>query len=363
MKGVPMTGSTQATNLPAEYESGLRKLSLGAAWTQLRNLTPQGRPIRNAKAMSWHYADVRPKLIEAGRIVPIELAERRVLALINGGVTPARLATTPSIFIGLQLILPGEFAPAHKHTPAAARLVIEGDGASTTVNGEKLPMEVGDLLLTPPHHWHEHRHEGTEPMIWMDILDHPVGIPLETSYLVDEEDVPGEPNRANSTWSSEAMYAASSLVPFRSPAAAPRRYPMMRFPWRRTREALIGISERSAMRDQVHLMFVNPESGASLLETMCFSVRMLRPGEEIVVPRRSASAVFQILEGDGECVIDDQTLSWSAHDTVACPTFAEVTHRNASNSKPAFLLQVDDGPLQHKLGFYEEEAARNGLNS
>jgi gentisate 1,2-dioxygenase len=116
------------------------------------------------------------------------------------------------------------------------------------------------------------------------------------------------------------------------------------------------------MRDQVHLMFVNPESGASLLETMCFSVRMLRPGEEVVVPRRSASAVFQILEGDGECVIDDQALSWSAHDTVACPTFAEVTHRNASNSKPAFLLQVDDGPLQHKLGFYEEEAASNGLN-
>jgi gentisate 1,2-dioxygenase len=358
-----MTESNQATTLPAEYASGLRKLGLGAAWTQLRTLTPQGRPIRNAKAMSWGYADVRPKLIEAGSIVPIELAERRVLALINAGVTPARLATTPSIFIGLQLILPGEFAPAHKHTPAAARLVIEGDGASTTVNGERLPMEPGDLLLTPPHHWHEHRHEGTEPMIWMDILDHPVGIPLETSYLVDEEDVSGQPNRANSAYSSEPIYAASGLVPFRSPAVAPRRYPMMRFPWRRTRDALIGISERSAMRDPIHLMFVNPESGASLLETMCFSVRMLRPGEEISVPRRSASAIFQILEGEGESVIDDQAFSWNPHDTVACPTFAQVTHRNASNSRPAFLLQVDDGPLQHKLGFYEEEVSTTGVSA
>ena len=110
-----MNASNQATNLPAEYESGLRQLSLGAAWTQLRNLTPQGRPTRNAKAMSWHYADVRPKLIEAGRIVPIELAERRVLALINRGVTPARLATTPSIFIGLQLILPGDRARPQAH--------------------------------------------------------------------------------------------------------------------------------------------------------------------------------------------------------------------------------------------------------
>ena len=353
-----MSGSDQATTIPAEYSAALKELSLGAAWTQLRNLTPQGRPIRNADAMSWRYADVRPKLIEAGRIVPIELAERRVLALINKGVTPARLATTPSIFIGLQLILPGEFAPAHKHTPAAARLVIEGSGASTTVNGEKLPMEQGDLLLTPPHHWHEHRHEGADPMIWIDILDHPVGIPLETSYLVDAEEGVEE-SRVNSPRSSEAIYVAPGLVPFRNPTVGPGRYPMMRFPWRRTREALLGIAGRAAMRDPIHLMFVNPESGASLLETMSFSVRMLRPGEEVAVPRRSASAVFQMLEGEGECIIDGKAFSWNAHDTVACPTFAQVTHRNTSNSRPAFLLQVDDAPLQTKLGFYEEEATVN----
>ncbi len=83
---------------------------------------------------------------------------------------------------------------------------------STTVNGDKLPMEPGDLLLTPPHHWHEHRHEGTEPMIWMDILDHPVGIPLETSYLVDEEDsAPGSLAGENTADSSEAMYMAPGL--------------------------------------------------------------------------------------------------------------------------------------------------------
>jgi gentisate 1,2-dioxygenase len=129
---------------------------------------------------------------------------------------------------------------------------------------------------------------------------------------------------------------------------------MLRFPWKRTREALIGIAERSTKHDPIHLMFVNPESGASLLETMCFSLRMLRPGEEIVVPRRSASAVFQILEGQGESLIDDRLFSWSMHDTIACPTFAQVTHRNTSMRKLAFLLQVDDGPLQSKLGFYEE---------
>jgi gentisate 1,2-dioxygenase len=191
-------------------------------------------------------------------------------------------------------------------------------------------------------------------MIWMDILDHPVGFPLETSYLVDEEeDVTEESRRANSTNSSEAIYVAPGLVPFRSPAVGPGRYPVMRFPWSRTKEALIGISERGTTRDPVHLMFVNPESGVSLLETMCFSDRMLRPGEEVVVPRRSASA--QMLEGKGECIIDDKAFPWNAHDTIACPTFAQVTHRNTSMRQPAVFLQVDDGPLQSKLGFYEEE--------
>jgi gentisate 1,2-dioxygenase len=355
-----MSATNKATSLPLDYQAALKDLSLGAAWMQLRNLTPQGRPARGANAMRWKYQDVRAQLIRAGEIVPIELAERRVLALINPGVTPARLATTPSIFLGLQLILPGEHAPAHRHTPAAARLVIEGDGGSTTVNGDKLPMEEGDLLLTPPHHWHEHRHEGSKPMIWMDILDHPIGIPLETSYLVDEEDAdPGELRRENAVNSSESQYTAPGLVPFRSPLVSPQRYPMMRFAWKRTREALTAISDCSTKHESIHMMFVNPQSGASLLETMCFSVRMLRPGEEVVVPRRSASGVFQIVEGEGECIVDGDQFSWSARDTIACPTFAQVTHRNRSTRLPAFLLQVDDGPTQSKLGFYEEEPSHS----
>src|SRR5690606_33976085 len=171
------------SDLPLRYSSELSELCLHPAWTQIRELTPPGKPIRHAKAAIWRYADVRAKLIDAGKLVPIELAERRVLGLANPGIP--RLATTPSIFAGMQLILPGERSSSHRHTPAAARLIVEGDGGCTVVNGVKLPMSPGDLILTPPHHWHEHRHDGTEPVIWLDLLDHPVGIPLETSYLVE----------------------------------------------------------------------------------------------------------------------------------------------------------------------------------
>ena len=39
-------------------------------------------------------------------------------------------------------------APGHRHSPSALRFVIEGSGAWTTVDGVRLPMTAGDLVLT-----------------------------------------------------------------------------------------------------------------------------------------------------------------------------------------------------------------------
>lgn len=354
--------STKTSALPLEYEEELKRLSLGAAWTKLSQLVPMGRPIRHAGAMKWGYEDSRRCLLRAGELVPMELAERRVLGLVNRGLNPPRLATTPSIFVGLQLILPGEYAHAHRHTPAAARLVIEGAGAFTTVNGVKMPMAVNDLILTPPHHWHSHYHDGNRPVVWMDILDHPVAIPLETSFLSGEEDAALTSGREayKDLFSS---YGTAGLVPFRSPLQSPPRYPITHFPWAKTREALVNESRSRLGAEAIHMMFVNPDSGQSLFETLTFSVLMLRPGEELLQPRRSASAVFQVIEGDGESQIDEDLFSWSVHDTLACPTFAEVRHRNRSGKSPAFLLQIDDSVLQHKLGFYSEAASDKAKSS
>lgn len=347
------------STLPQEYVKALEDLSLKPAWLGIRSLTPHGKPIRNIRLNHWAYDKVRPLLMQAGKLAPIELAERRVLALQNPGVAPPRLATTPTMFLGLQLIKPGEHAEAHRHTPAAARLVVEGAGAVTIVNGERLPMEAGDLLLTPPHFWHEHVHEGPDPMVWMDILDHPISIPMEVSYLVEKGDPDsGYVAPSNMPDSTETTYLTPGLIPFRSPAVPPQRYAMMRFPWRRARTALEKICRYTAKSDPIHMMYVNPESGASLLETMCFSVRMLRPSEAVSVPRRSASAIFFALEGAGETVIDGEEVAWKKFDTIACPSFATIQHRNASNFEPAFLLQVDDGPAQFKLGYYEDEHLR-----
>ena len=122
-------------SLPTAYSEALDALSLGPLWTALHVLLPNER-VTSAVPHRWRWRDLRPLLLEAARLVPIAEAERRVLVLRNPGLGGA-YAVTSTLFAGLQIILPGEAAPSHHHTPAALRLVIEGRGAFTTVDGVK----------------------------------------------------------------------------------------------------------------------------------------------------------------------------------------------------------------------------------
>jgi len=140
--------STRDPSLPAAYSDGLDRLSLAPLWTALHTLLPHERATR-AAPHCWRWAEVRGPLLEAARLVPMEQAERRVLVLRNPGLGGA-YAATATLFAGMQIILPGETAPSHHHTPAALRLVVEGHGAFTTVDGVRCEMEVGDLIITPP---------------------------------------------------------------------------------------------------------------------------------------------------------------------------------------------------------------------
>ena len=124
--------SSRDARLPAAYSEALDAVALGPLWTALHALLPGERTTR-AVPHGWRWKDTRPLLLEAARLVPIEQAERRVLVLRNPGLGGA-YAITSTLFAGLQIILPGETAPSHHHTPTALRLVVEGRGAFTTVD-------------------------------------------------------------------------------------------------------------------------------------------------------------------------------------------------------------------------------------
>lgn len=335
--------------LPEDYSTKLKAGHLAPLWSSLRKLIPYERPQRRMRPAIWRYADVRPLLMESGDIAPVELAERRVLALCNPGYPDDSLRATPSIFVGLQLLRPGETASNHRHVASALRWVVEGSGAHTTVEGQPLPMEPGDLILTPGGSWHEHGHEGREPVIWMDALDVPLIYHLEAST----SDA-GDPQRtAAGPDASQTRFRRGGLVPYGELHSADP-YPLLRYPWRETRPALEALARATARQEAVQLAYVNPLTGAECLPTLGCSVLMLRPGEHRPLRRRSASAVLHVLEGRGDADIDGVSLEWSERDILAIPTYSVAHIANRSSTSPAFVFIVDDAPLQRRLNVYRE---------
>ena len=336
--------------LPLAYRNDLTAQSLVPLWPLMRAALPYDRPIRRTRPHVWKWSAVRPSLVRAGSLTPMEKAERRVLILANPGLGLDNIRATPSIFIGMQLILPGESAPTHKHSPSAIRMVIEGKGGYTTVQGERCPMEKGDLILTPSGLWHEHGHDGKEPVIWMDALDLPIVGGLECAYAVDGnlQNISEDPD------ASQTRYRRAGLVPYTSLGRQRASYPLIRYPWSDVRAALSSLATVTARGESVQLAYVNPETGRECMPVLGFSAIMLRPGETIRPPRRSASAVLHSIEGAGEALIDDEHHPFEEGDTIAIPTHADVEIANRSPTRPSFLFQVDDAPMQRKLGFYEE---------
>ena len=335
--------------LPLAYREAMGRAGVAPLWPQLRNALPHNAPVPVTKSHLWTYADVRPLLLRAGELTPVEKAERRVLFLADPGRGQGAMQATSTLYIGLQLLLPGEAAPAHKHTPSAARIVVEGEGAYTVVDGEKLPMHKGDLILTPGGCWHDHGHSGREPVIWLDALDLPLFVYLEGSYAI-EAPLQTPRNRPDA---SEVEYRAAGLAPVRRrDRAAPAAHPMMRFPWERTEAALRRLAEHNG-GEAVELDYINPETGQSCLPTMGFTAMMLRPGEVGRPPLRSASAVFHVVSGRGSSIVDGVTHAWGPKDTFSAPVFAAIEHKT-SGEAPAFVIRIHDTPLQEKLGYYEE---------
>jgi hypothetical protein len=123
-------------------------------WEVLHDLVPP-QPTTPCVPALWAYDAVRPYLMEAGELISAREAVRRVLVFENPALRGAS-SITHTLYAGLQLILPGEIAPAHRHTQSAIRFIVEGEGAYTAVDGERVAMSPGDFIVTPAWTWHDH---------------------------------------------------------------------------------------------------------------------------------------------------------------------------------------------------------------
>lgn len=334
-------------DLPEEYRLDLAEQNLVPLWPSLRAVLPPLKPVARTSPTCWSYQALRPLLLQAGEMTPIEKAERRVLVLANPGHGLEKMQATSSIYLGMQLLLPGEWAPAHRHTPNAVRMVVEGDGAYTTVNGEKCPMSRGDLILTPTGLWHEHGHDGDKPVIWLDILDLPIIYYMEASYHVDGE------AQAVTAEAAERVYQQGGVVPAPAFERADKPFPMLRYPWADVRKALTAMAEAQPDTDAVQVAYINPETGGDCQKVLGFSALMLRPGECLKLPTRSTAMVFHQIEGSADVSLNDHTFNLDVADTCCLPGYVPVTLQNRSAEQPAFVFIADDAPLQKKLGVYE----------
>jgi gentisate 1,2-dioxygenase len=332
--------------LPQDYRDDMASAGVAPLWPMMRNVLPHGGPNPVTRPGYWNYDALRPLLLRAGELTPVEKAERRVLVLSDPGRGAGAMQATSSIYLGMQLLLPGESAPAHRHTPSAVRIVVEGSGGYTVVSGERLPMQEGDLVLTPGGEWHDHGHDGDEPVIWLDALDLPLFVYFEGSYAIEGQ-LQAQNNRPDA---SEVEYSAAGLVPSRQRGAKLRRYPMMRYPWGQTEKALRQMTAYGG-NDVAELDFVNPESGEDVLPTLGFTAMMLQAGQKDMPPLRSASCAFHVVRGKGQTIVNGEVITWGPKDTFTAPVFAELTHKADEES---FLIRIHDRPLQVKLGYYEE---------
>ncbi|GAA3538053.1 cupin domain-containing protein [Zobellella aerophila] len=335
-------------DLPESYRNELTEQNLVPLWPNMRAVLPPKVPSRKTRTLCWDYSRVRPLLLQAGELTPMEKAERRVLVLANPGHGLNNMQATPSIYMGLQLILPGETAPNHRHTPNAVRIIIEGEGAYTTVNGEPCKMERGDLILTPSGKWHEHQHEGQGPIVWLDVLDLPLIYQLEGSWAME-----GKPQeKILSRDKSFADYSAAGVVPSINFRRGETDSPMLRYPWGKTRSCLVEMAEHY-QEGLLQVSYVNPETGASLFPSIGFGALMLRPGETIALPKRTTACVFHVVEGHGELSVDGSSVvAWNEKDTLSAPGYSDIVLRNRSADKPVFMIIADEAPLHRYLGIF-----------
>lgn len=325
----------------------LAPLNLSPLWEKLHNLVT-AQPQSPCLPHIWHYREVRPHLMQAGGLITAMEATRRVLILENPGF-PGQSTITGSLFAGLQLILPGEVAPAHRHTQSALRFIIEGSGAYTAVDGERTTMQPGDFVITPSWTWHDHGNDSGEPMVWLDGLDIQLVKLLGASFAQGYPDDTQPVSRPEGD--SFARYG-HNLLPVDWKAEA-KTSPVFNYPYLRSREAL-AVLAKNGEPDPYHghkLRYVNPASGESAMPTIGTYLQLLPTGFATQSYRATDAAVYVCVEGRGETRIGDTVLRWEPRDIFVVPGWTAHTH-NADSE--AVLFSFSDRPVQQMLGLWRE---------
>jgi gentisate 1,2-dioxygenase len=334
-----------------ERQAFYRKIdgeNLSALWNNMAALiTPE--PRSPCLPFLWHFDSIRERMIEAGSLITAKEAERRVLVLENPGLRGQSKITT-SLYAGVQLVMPGEVAPAHRHSQSALRFVLEGHGAHTAVGGERTSMEPGDFVITPSMQWHDHGNTSDAPMFWLDGLDIPLVQFLDASFA-ESFDADEQPITRQSG-DSLARYGRN-LLPVDLHRSS-RTSPIFSYPYAETREALHRLKQQSEW-DPCHglkLRYTNPVTGDHAMPTIGAFIQLLPKGFATSRYRSTDATVFVPIEGRGRTRIGDEVFEWKARDVFVVPSWKWASHEA---DEEVVLFSYSDRPIQEKLDLWRED--------
>ena len=327
------------------------KLNLTPLWEVLHNLIPN-EPATPCKPALWKYRDARPYLMEAGKLITAKEAIRRVLILENPGMR-GESCITQSLYAGLQLILPGEIAPSHRHSQSALRFIVEGSGAYTAVDGERTTMHPGDFIITPSWTYHDHGNPGNDPVVWLDGLD----IRIVEMFAAQFHEVYAEEVQpvSRSEGAAGARFG-SGLIPLGASAPFGRTSPIFNYPYARSREALHMLS-RDQDPDRCHgwkMQYVNPLSGGHAMPTIAAFIQLLPKGYRTQPYRCTDGTIYSVVEGEGRATIGGERFDFEPRDTFVVPSWAPL---EIEAKAEAVLFSFSDRPGQEAMGLWREKRA------
>lgn len=316
------------------------KVLLAPLWESTTAHKPTDTP---RAGHQWRWEDVLRSAEEAASLTSPEIVERRVLRLVNPDpVSPQDESTVGNLAAAIQILLPGEVARPHRHSMHALRFVLQGEGATTLVNGQALRMHQGDMLLTPGDCWHEHRHDGSEPVIWLDVLDVPLHAALGTVTFQPGPVVDCPPTLPAKAWS------AAGILPLGA-GEAHSYSPLFHYPGETVDAALaqapVGPGGVRAVR------YVNPVTGGAPMPSIDCTMVGLEAGQAVPEMRSTANAICLVVDGEGETWVGEQHFKWSRYDIMTFPQKNWVRHRARTASR---LFLVSDREALRRLDLLQE---------
>jgi gentisate 1,2-dioxygenase len=339
-----------AVERKAFYEN-ISHLNLTPLWESLHSLVPR-EPKSPCVPAIWRYKDIRPHLMHAGELISAEEAVRRVLILENPGL-PGQSSITQSLYAGLQLILPGEVAPSHRHVQSALRFIVDGRGAYTTVGGERTTMYPGDFIITPSWDWHDHGNEGiegvTEPVVWMDGLDIPLLRFFDAGFAENDERQAQQVERAEGNSYARFGYNMAPVRHNHTSATSP----IFSYPYSRSREALHMLQRQEKMDawQGYKLRYTNPLTGGYPMPTIATFLQLLPAGFRGKTHRATDGAVYCVVEGRGTVHIGEESFTFEPQDIFVVPSWAK-SRLDAQDD--VVLFSYSDRPVQDAMHVLRE---------